>query len=186
MRIIGGIFRSRQLKGRPPEGIRPTSDKLRETLFNILGPVIDGATFLDGFAGMGAIGIEAVSRGAHAVYFVDRSRKACAIIRENLKSLQVTEGVRVIEAPLERALDLLERDGLHFDVVFLDPPYDRDSLYTESLAAFSTRPLLSDNAVLIMEHTKHLELPEITGNLRKYRVLTQGDSTLSFYRAERD
>jgi 16S rRNA (guanine(966)-N(2))-methyltransferase RsmD len=182
MRVVGGVFRSRQLKGKPPEGIRPTSDKLRETLFNVLGPAVENSIFLDGFAGMGAVGIEALSRGAQMVYFVDRTRKACAIIRENLRSLEVTEGIRVLEAPMDKALDLFERDGVMFDIVFLDPPYERDSLYMESLSDFGTRPVLSKEGLLVMEHSKRLELPEIAGKLRKYRVLTQGDSTLSFYR----
>lgn len=184
MRVISGLFRSRQLKGKPPAGVRPTSDKLRETLFNVLGPRVEGATFLDGFAGMGGVGIEALSRGARFVYFVDQSRKACAIIRENLKSLDVTAGFRVIEAALEKALDLFEREGAAFDIVFLDPPYERESLYAESLAAFGSRPLLAETGVLVMEHSKRVELAEASGRLKRYRVLMQGDSTLSFYKAE--
>src|SRR5262245_15502995 len=129
MRVISGIFRSRQLKGKPPAGIRPTSDKLRETVFNVLGPAVAGSTFLDGFAGMGGMGIEALSRGARLVYFIDQSRKACFIIRENLQSLGVKEGTRIIEAEFGKALDLCEREGVVFDIVFLDPPYDKESLY---------------------------------------------------------
>src|SRR5262245_1793812 len=104
MRVIAGIFRSRHLKGSPPAGTRPTSDKLRETLFNVLGNAVEDSIFLDGFAGMGGVGIEALSRGAQQVYFVERSRQACAIIRENLQTLEVKEGVRVIETPIEKAL----------------------------------------------------------------------------------
>jgi len=136
MRIISGRLKGRRLKAALPEGIRPTSDKLRETLFNVLGPRIEGAAFLDGFAGMGGVGIEAISRGAAFTCFVDKSRKACAIIRENLESLSVTGGFRVIEADLEKALDLFEREGVVFDIVFLDPPYERETLYAESLSAF--------------------------------------------------
>ena len=186
MRVIAGLYRSRQLKGRPPEGTRPTSDKLRETLFNVLGSEVEGSTFLDGFAGMGGVGIEALSRGAQRVYFVDRSRKACALIKENLRSLGVTEGAHVVEAPMEKALDFFQRDGVAFDIAFLDPPYERESLYTDSLDGFATRPFLTENGLLVMEHSKRAELPETAGNLRKYRALTQGDSTLSFYRAEHD
>lgn len=184
MRVIAGLFRSRQLKGKPPAGIRPTSDKLRETLFNVLGPDVDGCTFLDGCAGMGGVGIEAISRGARFVYFVDQSRKAAAIVRENLQSLDVKEGFRLLECDLGKALDLFEREGTVFDIVFVDPPYEKDALYAESLAAFGTRPLLSDGGVLVMEHSKRVELAEAVGKLRRYRVLPQGDSTLSFYRAE--
>ena len=184
MRIIAGIYRSLQLKGQPPQGTRPTSDKLRETLFNVLGPAVEGSVFLDGFAGIGAIGMEALSRGAREVFFVERARKACALIRENLVSLNVKEGTRVLEAPIEKALALFARDGTAFDIVFLDPPYDRETLYVESLAELGAGSLLSDGAMVIMEHSKRLELPENAGKLHRYRTLTQGDSTLSFYRAE--
>ena len=184
MRVIAGRYRSRQLKAKPPAGIRPTSDKLRETLFNVLGERIQDAAVLDGFAGMGGIGIEALSRGASFVCFVEKSQKACSMIRENLESLGITEGFRVIEADFDKALNILEREGSSFDVVFLDPPYDRENLYRDSLAAFATRPLLGEDAVLVIEHSKRMELDETVDNLRRYRVLTQGDSTLSFYRFE--
>jgi 16S rRNA (guanine966-N2)-methyltransferase len=185
MRIIAGIFRSRQLKGKPPAGIRPTSDKLRETLFNVLGPRVQDASFLDGFAGIGGVGIEAISRGARFVCFVDQSRKASAIIRQNLEGLEVADGFRIVEADLGKSLDLFEREGATFDIVFLDPPYERKELYTESLSTFGSRPFISEGGVLVMEHSKRVELPEAEGVLMRYRVLTQGDSALSFYRAGR-
>src|SRR2546422_8352269 len=123
MRIIAGKFKSRHLKGTPPAGIRPTSDKLRETLFNIIGPRVDGATFLDGCAGVGAIGIEAISRGAAFVYFVDQSRKACQMIRENLKALEIDEGFKILEMDLIKGLNVLEAPA---DIAFIDPPYERE------------------------------------------------------------
>jgi 16S rRNA (guanine(966)-N(2))-methyltransferase RsmD len=182
MRVIAGLFKSRRLKSTPPAGIRPTSDKLRETLFNVLGPAVDGAVFLDGYAGMGGVGIEAISRGAQQVYFVDQSRKACAIIRENLAELDVTSGFQVLEMPLARAADLIERDGVQFDIAFLDPPYEREDLYAQDLAAFGARPLLSQDGILVVEHSKRVQLPETSGSLQRYRTLTHGDSSLSFYR----
>src|SRR5215831_21078527 len=109
MRIISGKFKSRHLKGTPPAGLRPTSDKLRGTVFNILGPRVQDSTFLDGCAGMGAIGIEAISRGAAFVYFVEQSRKACQIIRENLSSLEIKNGYRVLEMDLKKGLDAIDR-----------------------------------------------------------------------------
>src|SRR6266498_4685986 len=108
VRVISGKFRSRRLKGTPPSGIRPTSDKLKETIFNILGPSIQNSTFLDGCAGMGGIGIESISRGAGFVYFVDQSRKACQVIRENLNSLEVQQGFRILEMDLLKALTLID------------------------------------------------------------------------------
>ena len=181
MRVIAGLFRSRQLKGKPPAGIRPTSDRLRETLFNVLGPSVEGCRFLDACAGMGGVGIEAISRGASFVCFVDQSRKACAIIRENLASLDVTQGCRVMEQPLERAMDVLQREEAVFDIVFLDPPYEDGELYAQSLLEFASRPLLTETGVLVIEHSKRVELAESVGRLHRYRLLKQGDSNLSFY-----
>src|SRR6478736_1640610 len=108
MRIIAGKFKSRHLKGTPPSGLRPTSDKLRETVFNILGARVEGATFLDGCAGMGAIGIEAISRGAGFVYFLEQSRKACQMIRESLNSLEIKEGFKILEMDLKKGLATIE------------------------------------------------------------------------------
>ena len=184
MRIISGKFKSRQLKGTPPAGLRPTSDKLRETLFNILGPAVGGSHFLDACAGMGAVGIEAISRGAQSVFFVDTSRKATAMIRENLAALKIDGGFRILEMELHKALQVLEREGAAFDVAFLDPPYDREDLYTMALESLGSRPFLKEEGILVMEHSKRLELPEGVGFLRRYRLLTQGDSCLSFYRKD--
>jgi 16S rRNA (guanine966-N2)-methyltransferase len=184
MRIISGRFGSRRLKGEPPPGIRPTSDKLRETIFNILGPAVEGAVFLDGYAGMGGIGIEAISRGADMVFFVDRNRKACAIIRENLNSLGVTEGFRLFETDLSKALGALERDEVSFDVAFLDPPYEREDLYNADLERFGSRPLLKTDGILIIEHSKRFQLPDAAGLIQRFRSVVQGDSILSFYRQQ--
>ena len=180
MRVIAGRFRRRRLKGTPPPGIRPTSDKLRETLFNVLGPRVEGASFLDAYAGTGGVGIEAISRGARLVYFVDQSPKAGAVIRENLKSLGVSEGFRVMEMKVSTALDVCVREHTVFDIAFLDPPYEREDLYTNDLEFFGSRPLLKDG-ILVIEHSKRLKLPEAAGSLERFRVILQGDSGLSFY-----
>src|SRR5205809_7715079 len=126
MRIIAGKFKSRRLKGAPPAGVRPTSDKLRETLFNVIGARVQGAIFLDGCAGMGAIGIEAISRGAAFVYFVEQSRKACQTIRENLKLLGVEDGHKILEMDLIKALKVIEAP---LDIAYVDPPYESAGLY---------------------------------------------------------
>ena len=180
MRIIAGQFKSRRLKGTPPPGIRPTSDKLRETIFNILGPAVEGATFLDGCAGMGAMGIEAISRGASQVYFIDQSRKAARIIQENLAALDIKDGFKLLEMDLAKALDTF---SIQFDIAFIDPPYEREDLYMASLERFGTRPLLAPEGLLIMEHSKRTELPDSSGSLRRIRSLVQGDAALAFYRA---
>jgi len=173
MRIISGKFKSRRLKGVPPNGVRPTSDKLRETVFNILGARIEGATLLDGCAGMGAIGIEAISRGAALVYFVEQSRKACQMIRENLKELDVADGYKIFEMDIGRAFGIIGR----VDIAFIDPPYDRDDLYQAALNQFN-------GGLLILEHSKRNELPQAAGDLRRIRSLVQGDAALAFYTRE--
>jgi 16S rRNA (guanine966-N2)-methyltransferase len=178
MRIISGKFKSRHLKGTPPAGIRPTSDKLRETLFNILGPRADGAIVLDGCAGVGAIGIEAISRGAALVYFVDQSRKACQIIRQNLASLEINEGFKILEMDLIKGLGVIDT---RFDLAFIDPPYDYDDIYTNVLQRFGASTRLTSDGLLILEHSKRKALPESSGTLRRIRSLVQGDAALAFY-----
>ena len=184
MRIISGRFKSRRLKATPPAGIRPTSDKLKETLFNVLGSSVQGSNFLDGAAGMGSIGIEALSRGAAEVYFVDQSRKACRIIRENLESLEIGTGFRILEMDLKKALELFARESIRFDIAFLDPPYEREDVYDTALERFGRDPLLTPGGILIIEHSKRKVLPDSAGALQKIRTLVQGDAALAFYRPE--
>jgi 16S rRNA (guanine966-N2)-methyltransferase len=180
MRVIAGKFKSRRLKGTPPAGIRPTSDKLKETLFNVLGARIEGATFLDGCAGMGGIGIESISRGAGFVYFVDQSRRACQVIRENLNSLVVQQGFRILEMDLLKALTVIDTP---LNIAFIDPPYERNDLYQGCLEHFESASLLAPDGLLIIEHSKRKELPDTAGRLRKFRSLVQGDAALAFYTA---
>jgi 16S rRNA (guanine966-N2)-methyltransferase len=183
MRIISGKFKSRRLKGTPPPGVRPTSDKLRETLFNVLGTRVERAIFLDGCAGAGAIGIEALSRGAEFVYFIEQSRKTCQIIRENLKALEVREGFKIMEADLIKALSGLD---MGFHIAFVDPPYDREDLYERVLDMFGSAPRLAADGLLILEHSKRKILPEASGRVRKIRSLVQGDAALAFYSSLED
>lgn len=163
----------------PPAGIRPTSDKLRETVFNILGSSVEGATFLDGCAGTGGIGIEAISRGAAHVYFVEQSRKACRIIRDNLKSLEIGEGFKILEMDLAKALGIPD---VQFDIAFVDPPYEREDIYDAVLERFGAAPLLAPDGILIVEHSRRKDLPAAAGKLRKIRSLVQGDAALAFYK----
>jgi 16S rRNA (guanine966-N2)-methyltransferase len=178
MRVISGKYKSRHLKATPPAGIRPTSDKLRETLFNILSTRVEGCTFLDGCAGVGAIGIEAISRGAASVYFVDQSRKACQAIRENLKALEIENGFKILEMDIVKALKTLNTS---FDIAFIDPPYEREDVYDAVLERFGAAPWLAAGALLIFEHSRRKTLPDTSGNLRKIRSLVQGDAALAFY-----
>jgi len=178
MRIVAGRFRSRRLKVAPPPGTRPTSDRLRETLFNILGPRILESKFVDAYAGVGAIGIEALSRGAGEVVFIDRSPKAAEAIRANLDSLGVDAGCRVVTMEVARALKL---EAGAFDIVYLDPPYSERESYLRALETLDGRDLVSSNGIVVAEHARREELPAVVGRLERVRVHPQGDSALSFF-----
>lgn len=180
MRIIAGDYGGRVIKSPPDSRTRPTSDRLRETLFNVLAPRIDGSRFLDLCAGTGAIGIEAISRGASHVTFVDRSRKACALIEENLDLLGVPEDKTDVLAFSAENFSGRKHDN-GWDLVFFDPPYDTD--YGVVLFEFGTPEsnLLNREGVLIAEHHSKNALPDALGDLRRWRVLKQGEATLSFY-----
>jgi 16S rRNA (guanine(966)-N(2))-methyltransferase RsmD len=166
--------------------IRPTSDRLRETLFNVLAPRIEGARFLDLCAGSGAVGIEAISRGASFVTFVDRSRKMCGLVEANLDLCGVPEESTAVV--LSEVADYLRRaetwGGDPYDIAFLDPPYAID--YAPLLDLFGTRTpaLLTAGGILIVEHHHKTNLKDAVGNIRRWRILKQGDSALSFYEVE--
>ncbi len=186
MRIIAGQYRSRQLRTLPGTDTRPTSDRLRETLFNVLVSgdpgVLADTTWIDVFAGTGAVGIEALSRGARMVYFMESSRPAAALIRQNLASLNISEGYEVIERPAAQALRLLDSQAVVCDFCFLDPPYRMEDAYEEVLGFLSQSRLLGPNTSVIAEHEKHFDPGDRFGALQRFRKLQQGDAVLSFYR----
>ncbi|MDT8066780.1 MAG: 16S rRNA (guanine(966)-N(2))-methyltransferase RsmD [Terriglobia bacterium] len=184
MRVIAGKYRSRTLQSLPGDETRPTYDRLKETLFNVLASAgkIDGAVFVDLFAGTGSIGIEALSRGASQVYFVESGKRAAQTIRANLQSLGIMETVEVIEQPAAEALRLLREAGLHPDVIFLDPPYSMHGAYARVLRIVAQGGLLTDGSIVVAEHEKRYDPGEGAGHLKRYRRLDQGDSSLSFYR----
>jgi 16S rRNA (guanine966-N2)-methyltransferase len=184
MRVIGGTHRSRTFKTLKGQALRPTSDRLRETLFNVLGPAVRGARFIDLFAGTGAVGIEALSRGATEVVFIENHRPAAALIRQNLQSLGLHSGATVLA---NDALSGLQKIALHasaapFQLVFLDPPYAQEQDYLRVLRFLGSAQFLAHGATIIAEHSRRLELPEHFGNLVRTRVLRQGDASLAFYR----
>jgi 16S rRNA (guanine(966)-N(2))-methyltransferase RsmD len=183
MRIIAGEFRSRTLAAPPGLATRPTSDRLRETLFNVLAPRMEGAGFLDLYAGSGAVGLEALSRGARRVVFVERAEAALKVLRGNLARLGVKSGFRLetrtVGAFLRRAGEIAEG----FDLVFLDPPYDAGEEYAATLGLLgaASAGLLAAGAVVIAEHRRKERLEERYGSLERTRLLEQGDAGLSFY-----
>ena len=184
MRVIAGKYRGRRLKSPPSDRTRPTSDRLRETLFNVLAPRIEGARFLDLCAGTGAVGIEALSRGAAHATFVDQSRQMCALIETNIKALGLgNEEFEIVTAEASEYLRRHARKGrARFDIIYFDPPYAGDHYSLVNLISDSGGQLLTEDALVIVEHHKKLELADEFGTLTRYRVLKQGDSVLSFYR----
>ena len=182
MRVIAGQYRSRKLLAPSGADTRPTSDRLRETLFNVVSAALADTVWLDLFAGSGAVGIEALSRGARMVYFVENSSRAAKAIRSNLRSLSITEGFEVQEREAVKALRALDAAVVVCDFCFLDPPYAQEGSYEQALGFLSQSRILSTKSIVIAEHDKHSDLLERYGALQRYRRLQQGDAVLSFYR----
>lgn len=187
MRIIAGKYRGRKLKSPPSLQTRPTSDRLRETLFNILAPRIEGARFLDLCAGSGAVGIEALSRGAVHAAFVDQSRRMCGLIAANLDEFGIDEEESEVvcsEASvfLQRREKVGSKQGA-LDIIFFDPPYATDYEAVLERLGDKEEALLAEAGLVIVEHHKKRDLKEEFGGLKRCRSLRQGDSCLSFYEA---
>ena len=193
MRVIAGKFRSRRLQTLRGTALRPSSDRLRETLFNILGPAIEGAIFLDLFAGSGAVGIEALSRGAWGAVFVENHAAGAALISRNLASLDIPVAAHVAgrkafsgSAEILRldAMDALRRlaeSGARVDFVFADPPYANARAYEEVLAFLGESEVLARSGRVIAEHRRKSVLPALAGHLERIRIVEQGDTALTFY-----
>jgi 16S rRNA (guanine966-N2)-methyltransferase len=186
MRVIAGKYRGRPLRSLRGTDIRPTSDRLRETLFNVLTAgnpaALEGTVWLDLFAGTGAVGIEALSRGAKQVYFVENSAPAAKLIEQNLQSLGIVEGYRILRDDLLGILWRLQREHVASDVVFLDPPYRMQHAYEETLTALADSSLVWAMSLVVAEHEKSFDPGAEFGSLRRIRKLVQGSTALSFYR----
>lgn len=186
MRVIAGKFRSRPLRSLRGLDIRPTSDRLRETLFNVLTAgnpqALEQSVWLDLFAGTGAVGIEALSRGAAMVYFVERSGQAVELIKANLASLGIKQGFRIIQQESSLAIAELDRQRVRPNIVFLDPPYRLENSYRTTFEALAKSKLAAP-AQVIAEHEGRFDPGGKFGILERTRKLEQGDAALSFYRA---
>lgn len=172
LRIIGGEFRSRLLKSVPGDTTRPTPDRLRESLFSILTPDIEGATFVDAYAGTGAVGLEAVSRGAAKAILIEKDPAAAAICKANIEALKVADRARLVKA--KAAAVIADHPA---DILFLDPPYPLEKEYELCLNAAA-----QNHGLVIAQHATRFPLKDAYGALTRYRTLRQGDNTLSFFR----
>lgn len=181
MRVIAGEHKGRRLKAVPGTGTRPTTDKVKESMFNIIGPYFDGGTALDLFAGTGGLGIESISRGIEQAVFIDQDHKALSVIRENINTLGLKARAEIFKQDARRALDMLAERGKTFDLVFLDPPYRLTGLYEELITKLQTLDLLNDRAILVAEHAADLTLPEMIGQATCWRTATYGEIAIDFY-----
>ncbi|WP_238655155.1 16S rRNA (guanine(966)-N(2))-methyltransferase RsmD [Paenibacillus piscarius] len=183
MRVVSGSAKGRPLKSVPGNGTRPTTDKVKEALFSMIGPYFDGGTALDLFAGTGGLGIEALSRGMEAAVFVDMEQKAIDTVRANLKAARLEAQAEVYRNDAGRALGALEKRGRAFDLVFLDPPY-RMKHGHELMAALAARQLLKPEAIVVMEHESGYAYPEDIPGFSRMKQSVYGEVTISIYQYE--
>lgn len=183
MRVIAGEFRSRLLLAPKGMSTRPTSDRLRETLFSVLGPRVEGSRFVDLYAGSGAVGIEAISRGAEFVWFAEKAPAAVAAVRANLAALKISAGYALEDRSVARLLESMLKRGQAAEIVYLDPPYEAEEDYRATLEWLGRHhaAVLGDAALVIAEHARRDSLDARYGMLERTRVLEQGDAALSFY-----
>ena len=181
MRIIAGKFGSQPLAAPKGWKTRPTSDRLRETLFNVLSPRIQGAIFADLYAGTGAAGIEALSRGARRVYFAENAIPPLAALHGNLTKLGIGPEAQVEAAGTLPLLRRLTQEGVQLDIVFLDPPYSDRRAYEDTLQLLTDQPLLGPGGIVIAEHSSRLRPPLGVAGLQPYRTLRQGEAALTFF-----
>jgi 16S rRNA (guanine966-N2)-methyltransferase len=182
VRVVAGEFRGRLLKTLPGRDVRPTSDRLRETLFNVLRNDVPGAVFLDCYAGSGAVGIEAASRGAAEVYLIEQDPAAARVIERNIAALHLAGTVRLMHAEIRGGLRRLIAQGIQADLCFCDPPYASLPEALKVLEWAVERPLMRHGGMIILEHGGRDSTPLEIGRWRRARLLEQGSSALSFYR----
>ena len=188
MRVIAGQYRRRQLRTLPGLKLRPTSDRLRETLFDVLAAgelPLENSTWFDLFAGSGAIGIEALSRSANMVYFAESHRAAATVIHQNMSSLGIKSCYEIIELDANKALRQLAKRAVQCDFCFLDPPWADAAAYSGALGALTNLAVMKPSSIVIAEHDRHYDpggaFAGASVTLRRFRKLEQGDAALSFY-----
>jgi 16S rRNA (guanine966-N2)-methyltransferase len=182
MRIISGQNRGQRIQTLKGTQLRPTSDQMRETLFDVLGPGVRDSVFLDAYAGTGAVGLEALSRGAKEVVFVEYHRAAINLIRRNLAALKMEDGFYLMNTKVLTAIERLDEEGSRFDFVFLDPPYSETREYHQVLRQMGRSRLLTPTSLVIAEHSRHFFLEDHYNRLVRTRAIRHGDAQLTFYR----
>lgn len=180
MRVVSGVCKGRALKAVPGNTTRPTTDKVKEALFNMIGPYFDGGIGLDLFAGSGGLGLEALSRGLERVIFVDRERKAIQTIYENIQACKMEDKAEVYRNDADRALKALSKREIEFDYIFLDPPYKKQQLIS-LMEKISEHSLLTNDGYIVCEHSHDIELPKSTGEYSQYKHEKYGIIAITIY-----
>ncbi|HHW61529.1 MAG TPA: 16S rRNA (guanine(966)-N(2))-methyltransferase RsmD [Syntrophomonadaceae bacterium] len=182
MRVIAGSAKGRRLQAPAGMDTRPITDRIKESLFNILAPDIEGADFLDLFAGSGGVGIEALSRGARQAVFVDNSRKAAAVLAANLKHCDLEQHADLRLDDAIRAIKKLEREGRQFDIIYVDPPFTNAAIFSEVMAVLDRADILASMGKMVIRSHRKMDMPEKLTQLERYRLKEYGESVLHFYR----
>lgn len=180
MRVIAGTAKGRIIKSPAHTGVRPTSDKIKGAVFNIIGPYLDKKTFLDLFAGSGSMGIEALSRGASSSFFIEKNMNCVKIIKENLKITGFSSKAKIFKIDVVKGLKILHKNELVFDYIFMDPPYFKP-FYLPVLKDIAEKHLLKEDGCLMVEHFKDIILPEKINPLTMKCIRKYGDTLVSFY-----
>ncbi|OIK14059.1 16S rRNA (guanine(966)-N(2))-methyltransferase RsmD [Bacillus sp. MUM 116] len=180
MRVVSGSCKGRPLKAVPGNTTRPTTDKVKEALFNMIGPYFNGGIGLDLFAGSGGLGIEAISRGLDKVIFIDRDVKAIQVIRENIKSCSFEEKTEVYRNDADRALKALIKREIRFDYIFLDPPYKKQQLVS-LMQKIMEEKILKEDGLVVCEHSHDVELPQAVGELTQIKYEKYGIIAITIY-----
>lgn len=181
MRVIAGEYKGRRLKAVPGQNTRPTTDKVKESIFNIIGPYFEGGMALDLFAGTGGLGIESLSRGIVKAVFIEKDYKAVSVIRENIAMLGLEMRSEIQKNDAKRALDGLAERGVQFDLVFLDPPYKLVGMYGELILRMQELGLFHNRAYVVAEHASDVTLPDRIGSAVRWRHAVYGEVSVSFY-----
>jgi 16S rRNA (guanine(966)-N(2))-methyltransferase RsmD len=186
MRVIAGKARGKRLKAPPGSSTRPVTDMIKEALFNVWGERLEQAVFLDLFAGSGSIGIEALSRGARTVIFVDNSAAAVSVIKDNLDNCKIAEGFEVYRNDVFRALSILQSRGTRFDLIYVDPPFTNEAIFDKVLHVLDQADILAPNGVMVIRTFRKKTLPMYLEHLYKYRSNDYGESVLHYYRSREE
>ncbi|MEN6350132.1 MAG: 16S rRNA (guanine(966)-N(2))-methyltransferase RsmD [Syntrophomonas sp.] len=186
MRIIAGRAKGRRLKAPPGLNTRPLTNMIKESLFNVLGAGIEGSSFLDLFAGSGSVGIEALSRNARLVIFVDKGAEAVRTIKDNLNNCGFTEGNEVYRNDVFKAIEILQKRGLKFDFIYVDPPFSNEAIFEKVIIALDKAKILSNQGITIIRTRRKKDLPVALSSINKYRVNNYGESTLHYYHSSEE